>query len=75
MSAYVSTNQTDEYFYELSFESNSSAGRAAVNTPKEGGKYSLIVYDVNDGKVKGVSEGKIKNKNGGLTLKPRACSH
>jgi hypothetical protein len=28
------------------------------------------VYDVKDGKVRGVSEGKIKGNNGGLTLKP-----
>jgi len=46
--AFVSTNQSDEYFYELSYESTSSA-RAAVLIPKEDGKYSLIVYGVNDG--------------------------
>jgi hypothetical protein len=67
--AYVSTSLSDEYAYELACESASLA-RAAVLTPKEGGIYSLIVYDVNDGKVKGVSEGKINHRSGGLTLKP-----
>jgi hypothetical protein len=67
--AYVSTSMSDEYAYELACESASSA-RTAVLTPKEDGIYSLIVYDVNDGKVKGVSEGKIKHRSGGLTLKP-----
>ena len=70
LSAYVSTHLTVDYVYELSFEYTSSSARAAVPTPKEDGFYSLLVYDKNDGKVKGVSEGKIKRKNGGLTLKP-----
>jgi hypothetical protein len=69
MSAYVSTSLSDEYAYELSFESNSSTGRAAVLSPKDGGKYSLIVYGVNDKKAKGISEGKIKVSGSGLTLK------
>jgi len=68
--AYVSTSMSDEYAYELACESASSSARAAVLTPKEDGFYSLIVYDVQDGKVKGVSEGKINNRSGGLTLKP-----
>jgi len=70
LSAYVSTNMSDEDAYELAFESTSSSAKAAVPAPKEDGNYSLIVYDVKDGKVKGVSEGKIKSRSGGLTLKP-----
>jgi len=76
VSALVSTNITDEFAYELAFESASSpsqsVGRAAVTVlePKEGGKYSLIVYGVNDKKVKGVSEGTIQKGSGTLTLKP-----
>jgi len=69
-SAYVSTSLSDEYAYELAFETEDSSGRAAVLTPKDGGNYSLIAYGVSDGKVKGVSEGKIKKGSGKLTLKP-----
>jgi len=69
-SAYVSTSLSEEYAYELAFETEDSSGRAAVLTPKDGGNYSLIAYGVSDGKVKGVSEGKINKGSGKLTLKP-----
>jgi len=79
-SNYVSTSESDEYAYELVFESATSArtsilaasARASVTTPADGENYSLIVYGVNDKKVKGISEGKIHNKSGGFTLKPDA---